>query len=253
VAVIAGLLIAWELATRVLAVPATVLPAPTRILSALWDQRDAALHHTIVTLGETVVGFAASLVLAILAAILMDLAPAIRRALYPLLVGSQALPILVVAPILVLWFGFGLLPKAVVIVLLTFFPMVVGLVDGFASVAPEAEDLLRSYGATDRQTLAKLRFPAALPRFFTGLRISVTYAVLGAVYAEYVGAFDGLGIWILTSQKAFRIDLVFGAVAIVLVLSVVLFAAVSLVERLLMPWAVERRTMTRQPANSPRR
>jgi ABC-type nitrate/sulfonate/bicarbonate transport system permease component len=250
--VVAALVVAWELASRLLDLPATVLPPPSRIATALWDQRDAALHHTLVTLGETAVGFAASLILSIAAAIVMDLVPALRRALYPLLVGSQALPILVVAPILVLWFGFGLLPKAVVIVLLTFFPMVVGLVDGFAGVAPEAEDLLRSYGATQRQTLSKLRFPAALPRFFTGLRISVTYAVLGAVYAEYVGAFDGLGIWILTSQKAFRIDLVFGAVAIVLVLSVVLFAAVSVVERVLMPWSAEWRTMTRQPANSPR-
>lgn len=197
------------------------------------------------TLGETVVGFGASVVLALSAAVLMDLAPPVRRALYPLLVGSQALPILVVAPILVLWFGFGLLPKAIVIVLLTFFPMVVGLLDGFASVTPEAADLLRTYGATRRQALVKLRFPAALPSFFTGLRIAVTYAVLGAVYAEYVGAFDGLGIWILTSQKSFRIDLVFGAVLIVLVLSVTLFAIVGLLERALVPWAGEARERAR--------
>jgi ABC-type nitrate/sulfonate/bicarbonate transport system permease component len=225
-----------------------VLPAPTRILSALWDQRDAAVHHTLVTLGETVVGFGSSLVLALAAAVLMDLVPALRRALYPLLVGSQAVPILVVAPILVLWFGFGLLPKAIVIVLLTFFPMVVGLLDGFAGVEPEAADLLRTYGATERQALTKLRFPAALPSFFTGLRIATTYAVLGAVYAEYVGAFDGLGIWILTSQKSFRIDLVFGAVLIVLVISVILFALVGRLERAIVPWAVEARRRARRAA-----
>lgn len=193
------------------------------------------------TLGEAAVGFGASLMLALVAAVAMDLAPRVRQALYPLLVGSQAVPILVVAPILVLWFGFGLLPKAIVIVLLTFFPMVVGLLDGFAGVAPEATDLLRTYGATERQGLRLLRFPAALPSFFTGLRISVTYAVLGAVYAEYVGAFDGLGIWILTSQKSFRIDLVFGAVAIVLLISVALFWLVGVIERLVAPWAPARR------------
>lgn len=225
-----------------------MLPGPTRILGALWDQRDLAVHHTLVTLGETAIGFSASLVLALGAAIVMDLAPGVRRAVYPLLVGSQALPILVVAPILVLWFGFGILPKAIVIVLLTFFPMVVGLLDGFAGVAPEAADLLRTYGATERQALIKLRFPAALPSFFTGLRIAVTYAVLGAVYAEYVGAFDGLGIWILTSQKSFRIDLVFGAVLIVLVISVLLFALVGLVERALVPWAAEARARARRAA-----
>ena len=225
-----------------------MLPPPTRILSALWDQRHAAVHHTLVTLSETVVGFGSSLVLALAAAVLMDLAPAVRRALYPLLVGSQAVPILVVAPILVLWFGFGLLPKAIVIVLLTFFPMVVGLLDGFAGVQPEAADLLLTYGATERQALTKLRFPAALPSFFTGLRIATTYAVLGAVYAEYVGAFDGLGIWILTSQKSFRIDLVFGAVLIVLVISVILFALVGRLERAVVPWAVGARRRARRDA-----
>jgi ABC-type nitrate/sulfonate/bicarbonate transport system permease component len=240
--------VAWELYGQTVGAGSFVLPAPTRILSALWDQRDAAVHHTLVTLGETVVGFGSSLVLALAAAVLMDLLPAVRRSLYPLLVGSQAVPILVVAPILVLWFGFGLLPKAIVIVLLTFFPMVVGLLDGFAGVQPEAADLLRTYGATERQALTKLRFPAALPSFFTGLRIATTYAVLGAVYAEYVGAFDGLGIWILTSQKSFRIDLVFGAVLIVLVISVILFALVGRLERAIVPWAVEARRRARSAA-----
>ena len=230
-----------------------VLPGPTRILTALWDQRDAAVHHTLVTLGEAVVGFGASLLLALGAAVAMDLVPAVRRALYPLLVGSQAVPILVIAPILVLWFGFGLLPKAIVIVLLTFFPMVVGLLDGFAGVAPEATDLLRTYGASARQGLRLLRFPAALPSFFTGLRIAVTYAVLGAVYAEYVGAFDGLGIWILTSQKSFRIDLVFGAVAIVMLISIGLFLAVGIVERAVVPWvdASRHRGQHNEPERAP--
>jgi len=218
-----------------------VLPAPSRILGALWDQRDAAVHNTLVTLGEAAVGFGASLALAVVAALAMDLAPGLRRAVYPLLVGSQAVPILVVAPILVLWFGFGLLPKAVVIVLLTFFPIVVALLDGFASVPSDAEDLLRTYGANERQALWLLRVPTALPSFFTGLRIAVTYAVLGAVYAEYVGAFDGLGIWILTSQKSFRIDLVFGAVLIVLVVSLLLFWIVTTVERVVVPWSARLR------------
>lgn len=214
-----------------------MLPAPTRIASALWDQRDLAVQNTLVTLGEAVVGFVASLSLAIAAGVLMDLLPRVRRSIYPLLVGSQAVPVLVVAPVLVLWLGYGLAPKVVVIVLLTFFPMVVGLLDGFASVPVEAIDLLHSYGASDRQALRLLRWPAALPSFFTGLRIAITYAMLGAVYAEYVGSSDGLGIWILTSGKSFRYDLVFGAVGIVLVISVALFVGIGLLERLLIPWA----------------
>jgi ABC-type nitrate/sulfonate/bicarbonate transport system permease component len=235
------LLVAWELYAQSLPAGGFVLPAPTRIAGALWDQRDLAVQNTLVTLGEAAVGFLTSLALAILAAILMDLAPVVRRSVYPLLVGSQALPVLVVAPVLVLWLGFGLAPKVVVIVLLTFFPMVVGLLDGFAGVPAEATELMRSYGASARQGMRLLRWPAALPSFFTGLRIAVTYSVLGAVYAEYVGSYDGLGIWILTSGKAFRYDLVFGAVGIVLVLSVALFLGIGLLERLVIPWAVSAR------------
>ena len=147
-----------------------------------------------------------------------------------------------VAPLLVLWFGFGILPKAIVIVLLTFFPIAVGLLDGFATASAEASDLFETYGATRRQTLLKLRLPAAMPSFFTGLRIGTTYAVLGAVYAEYVGAYDGLGIWIETSQKSFRMDLVFGAILIVIVVSVGLFTAVGLLERIAVPWAAGARS-----------
>lgn len=218
-------------------------------MSSLWDQRDLAAEHTLATLGEAVVGFGSSLALAVVAAIVMDLRPAVRRAVYPLLVGSQAVPALVVAPVLVLWLGFGLAPKVVVVVLLTFFPIVVGLLDGFAAVPPEAADLLRTYGASDSQALRLLRWPAALPSFFTGLRIAITYAIVGTVYAEYVGSFDGLGIWIATSQKSFRADLVFGAVGIVIVLSVALFVAIGVLERLVIPWAgAERRSRDEAPA-----
>ena len=189
------------------------------------------------TLGEAIVGFGASLGLAIVAAIVMDLAPGIRRSIYPLLVGSQAVPVLVVAPILVMWLGFGIAPKIVIVILLTFFPIVVGLLDGFAAVPAEASELLRSYGASRTQALRTLRWPTAMPSFFTGLRIATTYVMVGTVYAEYAGSIDGLGTWISTSQKVFRVDLVFGAVAIVLGISVALFVGVGLLERLVIPWA----------------
>jgi ABC-type nitrate/sulfonate/bicarbonate transport system permease component len=238
---LAAIGLAWEAYALSSGASPFVLPSPSRVLVALWEQWPTAVHHTEVTLGETAVGVVASLTIALGAAIAMDQAGWLRRALYPILVGSQTLPILVVAPILVLWFGYGLLPKVVVIVLLTFFPVAIALLDGFASVPPEASDLLRTYAASDRQALRYLRWPNALPSLFTGLRVAVTYAVLGAVYGEYVGSFDGLGIWILTSQKSFRVDLVFAAVLIVLVLSVALFGLVSALERILVPWAAARR------------
>jgi ABC-type nitrate/sulfonate/bicarbonate transport system permease component len=236
VVVIAVLLVLWEIAARVSDADPIVLPAPSRVATALWDFRAAALHHAAVTLGETAIGFGVSVVAAIVLAVVMDALPSVRRAIYPLLVGSQTIPIVVVAPLFVIWFGFGTLPKVLVIVLVTFFPVVVALLDGFAAVSPEAGDLFRSYAATGRQSLRLLRWPSALPNLFTGLRIAVAYAVIGAVFAEYVGAEDGLGIWMQTSQRAFRTDLVFGAVAIVAVLSVGLFVLVGAIERLAVPW-----------------
>jgi ABC-type nitrate/sulfonate/bicarbonate transport system permease component len=147
-----------------------------------------------------------------------------------------------IAPLLVLWFGFGLAPKVLMVVLVTFFPITVALLDGFAAASAEATDLLRSMGASRRQVFRHLRWPAALPSLFTGLRIGATYAVIGAVFGEYVGAYEGLGIWMQLSQNAFRTDLVFAAVLLTALLSVALFAAVRLAERLAIPWyAASRR------------
>jgi ABC-type nitrate/sulfonate/bicarbonate transport system permease component len=235
-AVLAALLIAWEAYVDLTRVSPLVLPAPSRIVSAFIDFRDTALANTIPTLVETVAGFSVSVVAAIVAAIAMDQSAAIRRALYPLRVGSQTIPIVSLAPLLVLWFGFGLLPKILVIVLVTFFPITVALLDGFASTEGEATDLLRTFGATRRQAFLKLRWPAALPSLFTGLRIAVTYAVVAAIFGEYVGAFEGLGIWMQTSRNAFRADLVFVAIVIASVLSVLLFLLVMALEAIAIPW-----------------
>jgi ABC-type nitrate/sulfonate/bicarbonate transport system permease component len=213
-----------------------VLPAPSRILGALVDFRDLAFTHTIPTVVETLIGFSVSVVLAVAAAIAMDQVGWLRRSLYPLLVGSQTIPVVALAPLLVLWFGFGLLPKVLVIVLVTFFPVTVALLDGFAGTAVEAMDLMATMGASRRQVFTKLRWPAALPSLFTGLRISATYAVVAAIFAEFVGAFEGLGIWMQISRNAFRADLVFVAILIASVLSVLLFLAVAWLEALAIPW-----------------
>ena len=241
VALVAGLLLAWEAYVAISGISPLVLPAPSRILTALLDYRELALMHTLPTLLETVVGFGVSVAAAVGAAIAMDQAPALRRALYPLLVGSQTIPIVAIAPLIVIWFGFGLAPKILVIVLVTFFPIVVSLLDGFASPSADATDLLRTMGASERQIFTKLRMPAALPSFFTGLRIASTYAVVGAIFAEYVGAFEGLGIWMQLSRNAFRADLVFVAILIATLLSFALFLVVGRLERLVIPWYTESR------------
>lgn len=237
IAVVLGLLLVWEVYVRVATVDPVVLPSPSRIAGALWQFRGDALRHALPTLLETVIGFGLAVALAIGSAVAMDRTPAVRRAIEPLLVASQTIPVIALAPLLLLWFGFGLLPKVVIVVLVTFFPVCVALLDGFRSVPQDASDLMRSYGASDDQVFRKLRWPAALPSLFIGLRISVVYAVIGAVFGEYVGAKEGLGIWMQLSAKSFRTDLVFAAVVVTSLLSLALYALVGVLRRATIPWA----------------
>jgi ABC-type nitrate/sulfonate/bicarbonate transport system permease component len=236
-ALVAAILVAWEAYVRVAGIEPVVLPAPTRIATALWDFRGDALRHGIPTVLETVAGFLIAVVLAIAAAVAMDRLPVVRRSVEPILVTSQTIPVVAVAPLFLLWFGFGLLPKVLVVVLVTFFPIVVALLDGFGSASRDASDLLRSYGATDWQAFRKLRWPTALPSFFIGLRIAVVYAVIGAVFGEYVGAREGLGIWMQLSQNSFRTDLVFAAIVMTSLVSLALYGVVGLIRRATIPWA----------------
>jgi ABC-type nitrate/sulfonate/bicarbonate transport system permease component len=236
VALVAILLVAWELYARASGVSPFVLPAPTQVLGALWDFRDTAVRHAIPTAIETVVGFSMSIAAAVLVAMLLDRVAVARLAVEPLLVGSQTIPIIAIAPLVVVWFGFGLVPKVLVVILVTFFPISIALLDGFASTTAEGTDLLRSFAASGGQTWRKLRWPSGLPALFTGLRISATYAVVAAVIGEYVGATEGLGIWMQLSQRSFRTDLVFAAILVTAILSLALYGAVAAAERLAIPW-----------------
>lgn len=233
---VAVFLAAWEIYARASGLSPFVLPPPSRILASLWELRGEAVRHAVPTILETIVGFSASIVAAVGAAIAMDRLPIVRRALAPLMIGSQTIPIVAIAPLIVVWFGFGLAPKVLVVVLVTFFPITVALLDGFASTPTDATDLMRSFGASSGQTFRKLRWPTGLPAFFTGLRISATYAVIAAVIAEYVGATEGLGIWMVLSQRSFRTDLVFAAILLTAILSIGLYALVVVAERALIPW-----------------
>jgi ABC-type nitrate/sulfonate/bicarbonate transport system permease component len=230
-------LVAWEVDARLSGVSQFILPPPSRVLTSLWEFRGEAFRHTLPTVGETIVGFGVSIAAGIAAAVAMDRVAVVRRAVAPLLVGSQTIPIIAIAPLVVVWFGFGWLPKILVVVLVTFFPITVALLDGFASTPADRMELMRSMGASDSQVFRKLRWPTGLPLLFTGLRISATYAVVAAVIAEYVGATEGLGIWMQLSQRSFRTDLVFAAILLTAALSIALVAIVTLVERAVIPWS----------------
>jgi ABC-type nitrate/sulfonate/bicarbonate transport system permease component len=213
-----------------------LLPTPVAVWRALSAESDLLWHHTLVTLEETLVGFAAALAAGVFLATVIDFSPWLRRALYPLLVTSQTIPIITLAPLLVLWFGFGLFSKVIVIALICFFPIVVALADGLRSTDPELVKLYRAFGAGRLRLYWSVRLPGALPALFSGIRIAVTYSVIGAIFGEYVGATAGLGYFIELKQRSFATAAEIGAIAVTAALSIMLFLLVALIERLALPW-----------------
>lgn len=236
VLLVAALLALWQAAVTLTGVRPQVLPSPLRVLEQGWAFRGALWDNALPTIQVTAIGFAVSLTVAWAIAIAVDFSPWLRRALTPLLVASQTLPVVAIAPLLIIWFGFGLLPKVLVIALVTFFPVAVGLIEGFAATDRSATALLRSMGASRLQQFRYVRLPGALPSFFTALRVAITYAVTGAIFAEYVGARAGLGIFMQLQKNQFRTDLVLAAVAVTAVLSIALFGLTYAVQRLVTPW-----------------
>jgi ABC-type nitrate/sulfonate/bicarbonate transport system permease component len=234
--VLAGLVV-WQVAVDASGVRPQVLPSPLRVLEQGWAFRATLWANTVPTLQVTAVGFTVSLAIGWAIAVAVDFVPWLRRALTPLLVASQTLPIVAIAPLLIIWFGFGLLPKVVVIALVTFFPIAIGLIEGFAATDRQATALLLSMGASRLDQFRYVRLPGAMPSFFTALRIGITYAVTGAIFAEYVGATAGLGIFMQVQKNSFRTDLVLAAVVVTATVSVALFALTYLVQRVVAPWS----------------
>jgi ABC-type nitrate/sulfonate/bicarbonate transport system permease component len=226
----------WEIYVRASGISPLVLPAPSRVAQQIVVNRDMLWANTLPTLQATLIGFAFSVSVAFALSLLIDFTPKLRRALFPVFVISQTLPLVAIAPLVVLWFGFGLTPKILLVALVTFFPMLVALVDGYESTEPDIEALLGSMGASRWSIFRRARFPSAMPYFFAGLRISITYAVVAAIFAEYVGARAGLGIVILNAKNSFRPDLMLAAVVISSALTLVLFGATALLQRVVLSW-----------------
>jgi len=240
-AVLIGLAIVWEVWVRLFQVDPHELPAPSRILGAFREQGNLYADNTWRTVQETAVGFAVAVLTGLFFAFVIDATPLLRRAVYPLLIGSQTIPIIAIAPLLIIRLGFGLAPKVVIIVLYCFFPIVVSTVDGLRSAEPEMLNLLRAMGASRWQLLRVARIPAAMPSIFSGVKIAATYAVTGAVVSEWLGGSKGLGVSMIRAQKSFAPDKVFAAVFIVMLLTLALFLIIDLVARLLMPWYIATR------------
>lgn len=239
VATVALLLVAWELVVWLGIVPNFLLPTPTQVVAALVGDAGLLAKHAATTITEALLGLGIGVVVGFVAAVLMDHYEIIYLAFDPLLTISQTIPTVAIAPLLVLWFGYGLAPKVILIVLTTFFPVAVSLVSGFRAVDPDMIDLMRTMGASDLQIFTQVKLPGALDQFFSGLRISATYAIVGAVIAEWLGGFNGLGVYMTRVRKSFSYDRMFAVIILISALSLGLMRLVDGLERLCMPWKQE--------------
>ncbi len=238
--IVAVLLGGWELYADLGGVDDFILPAPSQIATALWDDRSLLWSNLLVTAQEVGLGILVALVLGFVLAVALHFSGALRRGVYPLLVASQAVPIVIIAPLLVVWFGFGIVPKLAIIALVCFFPVVVTTLDALRAVDPDQLKLMRTLDATRWQAFRWAEAPAALPAALSGAKIAVAIAVIGAVFAEYAGSSEGLGHLMLQAIPQLETARAYAAVVLLAAFAVLLFCALALAERRLVPWANRR-------------
>ncbi len=226
----------WDVLADALGIEPFLVPAPSDVADSLWGDRGLLAENAWVTIQEVLLGFAIAVIVGFAFAIALHLSDVLRRAFYPLLVASQTVPVIAVAPILVVWLGFGLGPKLAIIALVCFFPITVNMLDGLRSVDPELPRMMRTLDASRAQTLLRVEIPSALPFLFSGAKIAAVISVIGAVFGEWSGADEGLGHLILVAQGQLQTARVFAAVAVLSVLAIVLFGGIALLERKLAWW-----------------
>lgn len=236
VALIVAVLMLWELVVRLGDVSAYLLPAPSAIVAELIQQHAVLLANLRVTLIEVLGGFCLAFAVSLLLGTALAYSPIFRRAALPLLIASKAVPIIAVAPLFIIWFGYTLTPKLLITALICFFPMTINTAEGFLSVDPRRQLLFRTLGASRSEQFWKLAVPTALPHIFTGMKISVPLCVIGATISEWAGAQEGLGYLLLRDTGLLATSRAFAAIALLSLIGIVLFGVVTLLERLAMPW-----------------
>lgn len=230
------LILLWQFLYQSGAVPAYMLPSPIQVVKALFTDLPTILRHAVVTLQEAFYGLCIGVVLAFVMATLMDHFRILNKALYPIMIITQTIPTIAIAPLLVLWMGFYMAPKITLVVITTFFPITVGLLDGYKSVDKDSIDLMRAMDASKVQIFFHVKLPAALPQFFSGLKISASYAVVGAVISEWLGGFEGLGVYMTRVSKAYAFDKMFAVIIFIVIISLLLMFTVNLIKTISLPW-----------------
>jgi NitT/TauT family transport system permease protein len=242
VLLVAILVVLWELAILLFHIPPYLIPAPAAVVRQLAAQWPELLAQSIPTTTATLGGFALSIAFGLPIALVIAYSRTVESFVYPLLVFSQSVPKIAIAPLFVVWFGFGIIPKVIAAFMLGFFPVVVSTVMGFKSVDPDMIDLARSMKASRLETFLRISLPQALPSIFAGLKVSITLAVVGAVVGEFVGSNSGIGYLLQIANGTFDLPLMFAALVVLSAIGVLLFVAIDLVERWAIPWHASHRT-----------
>ncbi|XKI11777.1 ABC transporter permease [Sporosarcina sp. ANT_H38] len=226
----------WEIAGRIFEIPAWLLPVPSQVWQEAILGWQHYSDHILSTIRLTLTGYMIGMIVGLTVAIFLFRLPILQEAFYPLLILSQNIPTIVLAPLLVIWFGFGMLPKVIVIVLVCFFPITIATLDGFRQTDRDLLHYMKMSGATNRQVFWKLQWPHALPSIFSGLKIAGTYSVMGAVISEWLGANKGIGVYMTLASSSFKTDRVFVAILLIMILSLTFFAIIALIEKWLLTW-----------------
>lgn len=230
------LLLIWYVICEAEIVPSYMLPSPVDVGKALVGDISIIWMHAKFTLQEAFYGLCIGVLFAFCTATVMDRFLVLDQAFYPLMIITQTIPTIAIAPVLVLWMGFGMAPKITLVVITTFFPIAIGLLDGYKGVDKDAVNLMKSMGAKQSQIFWHLKFPGALPQFFSGLKISASYAVVGAVVSEWLGGFNGLGVYMTRVKKAYAFDKMFAVIIFIVIISLFLLFVVNVIRRLTLPW-----------------
>lgn len=236
VSAIAALLVIWQVVCMLGLVPEFMLPSPAGVVKAFAGDFPLLMSHLWISLAEAFLGLGLGILIGFLAAVLMDSFEVCYKAFYPIIVITQTIPTIAIAPLLVLWMGYDIAPKVTLIVIVTFFPIAVGLLEGFRSADEDAVRLLRAMGAGRWQIFRYVKLPGALSSFFASLRISVSYSVVGAVIAEWLGGYKGLGVYMTRVRSAYAFDKMFAVIFLISAISLALMGCVTLIRKKCMPW-----------------
>lgn len=230
------ILLCWSFVSYLKIVPTYLLPSIPDIISAFFKDVGLLSQHALYSLMESFIGLFISIAFAFIIASLMDIFNFFNKAVYPVLILTQTVPVIAIAPLLVLWFGYGMLPKILLIFLVCFFPLAIGLMQGFASVDSDLVDLFTSMGASKWQILLDVKIPSSMPEFFAGLKISASYSIVGAVVAEWLGGDYGLGVYMTRVRKSYSFDKMFAVIILVSIISLILIKLVELLEKRTLKW-----------------